>query len=127
MPNAKRKTVLLVEDDATIRSFVRLFAVRHGYEVFEAKDGLEGLGLAAHVSPDLVITDLAMPRLDGVELIKELRGSKMVELRTVPIIVISGADNKLLTDAVKAGASLVLSKPVLHRQLIDAIDSMLGK
>lgn len=82
------ETVLIVEDSRSMRMLLRCFLAREGYVVHEAEDGVEALEwLASHDDPDLLITDINMPRLDGFGLIEQIRGS--TERRNLPIVVLS--------------------------------------
>jgi len=83
--------ILVVDDDASIRSLLRGMLERQGYEVVEAEDGCEGLQCYWTALPDLVITDLQMPGMDGLELIMEVRRA----CPTAKIIAISGGQRAL--------------------------------
>ena len=127
MSNSAKKIVLLVEDDETISSFMRLFLVGAGYEVFSARDGLEALSMATNYKPDVIITDLAMPRMDGIRLIRELKQRPEKELKTVPVIGVSGAAEALQVQAISAGALVVLKKPIHRRTLLETVANALKK
>ena len=68
-------TILIVDDDATISSILAEVFRKEGFSVFTAGDGRAGLNLAYSMRPDLIIMDIVMPRMNGLEAIKELRGS----------------------------------------------------
>lgn len=85
---ARRKTVLLVEDDDSVRQLVRLSLERHDFEVVEASGGTEGLDLLDRHRPDAVVLDLMMPRGDGERLLTELRAAP--ETERTPVVVVSG-------------------------------------
>lgn len=120
-----KKKVLLVEDDEAIRTLLHLSIGRLGAEVYEAGDGLSALGVAAHITPDVIVTDLSMPHFDGVQLIKEIRAGHVPKLRAVPILCISGASEDTKKRAVEAGATIVLSKPKFRKPLIEALEKFL--
>lgn len=86
------KTILVVDDEADIALTLKAFIELHGFRVLTAFDGLEGLHKALDEPPDLVVTDITMPRMDGLELVNRMRAS--AALRMVPIIVISAHDHK---------------------------------
>lgn len=79
--------IVLIEDEAQIRRFLRATLTNQGYRCFEATTGAEGLVEASCRQPDLVLLDLGLPDLDGIEIIRRLR-----EWTTVPIIVLSARD-----------------------------------
>lgn len=122
MPDAQKK-VLVVEDDETIRNLIRLYLVRFPITIFEARDGLEGLALIAKIIPDLVITDITMPRMDGLELIKALQAVE--KLKAIPVIVITGTALPDPATLMKEGATAILHKPVTHGELRQAISVFL--
>src|SRR5689334_5030622 len=99
--------VLVIDDDEEHRTLVRAMLVGIGHEVVEAKDGKEGLQLVGKRRPDLVLTDISMPGLDGHEVISALR----VQHAGVPVIAISGGSavpkDELLVKAAKLGAAEV--------------------
>ena len=84
MPDGDGRTILLVEDEPQIRRLLRTTLAAHGYRLIESSTGEDGLQQAARRLPDLVIVDLGLPDLDGVDVIKRLR-----EWSTTPIIVLS--------------------------------------
>src|SRR3954471_11053346 len=103
--------VLLVEDAPFLRyAFGRLLRL-HGYEVMEANDGREALDCLDRFRPDLVLTDLMMPVMDGVELIRELRANP--ETAGIPIVAIT-ADATSMSEsrARAAGADDFIAKPI---------------
>jgi len=99
--------ILVVDDERPIRRFLRASLSAHGYAVVEAENGVEAIAsLTAH-HPDLVILDLSLPDMDGLEVLKHLR-----EWNTIPVIILSVRDNeeqKIL--ALDAGADDYLTKP----------------
>lgn len=100
-------TLLIVEDEAPIRRFLRATLPNEGYRLIEADSGEQGLRLAANQPPDLVILDLGLPDIDGLEVIRRLR-----EWSAIPIIVLSARDQeKEKIAALDAGADDYLTKP----------------
>ena len=119
--------LLLIEDDQTLRRALRIALVKSGYEVVEAGDGHEGL-LAFKAQPvDLVITDLIMPEMEGVETIHALRQLSPF----LPIIAISGggrgSPENYLHIAQKLGAAKAFAKPLEPSELCAAVASLLGE
>ncbi len=117
--------VLVIDDDEEHRTLVRHVLVGAGHEVEEALDGAEGLRAFGKRPPDLVLTDIDMPGLDGHEVIAALR----VQHARVPIIAVSGgsaiAKDELLLKASALGAVEVITKPFEFRQLIGAVERAL--
>lgn len=99
--------IVLIEDEAPIRRFLRTALGAEGFDVHEADDGRRGLAAAANRKPDLVILDLGLPDMDGVEVVRELRGWS-----AVPIIVLSARTmERDKIAALDAGADDYLAKP----------------
>ncbi len=117
--------VLVIDDDEEIRTLVKRMLVGEGHQVEEALDGAEGLRLFGKRPPDLVVTDINMPGLDGHEVITAIR----VRHAEVPIIAVSGgsaiAKDELLVKAFALGAVEVIMKPFEFQQLIGAVERAL--
>jgi len=120
--------ILVVEDDVPFGQMLVQMLRRDGHEVAVAVDGLEALRLAARIAPDLIITDILMPKMDGVETIIELtrRGSR------VPVIAMSGGRRAItaefnLESAKVLGVEVTLTKPFARADLRKAIDDALLK
>jgi len=115
------KTILTVDDSPTIRMLLRYALCSMGHAVAEAEDGVAALEwLAANDAPDLVITDINMPRMDGFDLVKSIRAHPA--LRNLPILVLSteSSDEKV-GRARSAGADGWIVKPFEPNQLASAI------
>lgn len=119
MSGESAKKILVVDDEVAILKFVSRVLKKKGFEVSLAKDGREGLKLADSIKPDLIITDIAMPDMDGIEFILTL-GSKN---KKAPIIAMSG--NKIGQNFFKAarifGAQGSMMKPFTARDLTRAV------
>ncbi|MEQ8787089.1 MAG: response regulator [Pirellulaceae bacterium] len=99
--------ILVIEDEQPIRRFLRASLASEGYRVAEASSGEEGLRIASHQPPDLVILDLGLPGVDGQEVLRKLR-----EWLTAPIIVLSARDQEQQKiDALDHGADDYVTKP----------------
>ena len=106
--------IVLVEDEAEIRRFLRVTLHAHGYRLFEATTGADGLVEVATRQPDAVIVDLGLPDMDGLDVIRKLR-----EWSSVPVIVLSargGERDKVL--ALDAGADDYIEKPFGTEELL---------
>lgn len=125
-PNTKKRStkLLVVEDNPDLRSYLGSILTRAGYHVFVAKDGEEGLNTVIAEKPDLVITDLMMPKLSGLDLIKEIR--KKEEFHSLPVILLTAkADATTRKELHGEGADLYLSKPFLESELLSVIRNAL--
>ncbi|MCP4717308.1 MAG: diguanylate cyclase [Deltaproteobacteria bacterium] len=112
------KTILVADDDMTVRRFIRSLLELHKYKVMEVADGAEALNYAKRVSDiDLVITDYEMPKMNGVDLSLQLR--KIYDKEHMAILGISSAEQKTLSARfLKAGANDFLKKPFLSEELL---------
>jgi len=109
--------ILVIDDEQAIRRFLRVSLKAHGHQVFEAETGEEGLAVAASQRPDVVILDLGLPDMDGVEVTQKLR-----EWTRTPVIVLSVRDQEETKVAVlDAGADDYLTKPFGVRELLARI------
>ncbi len=118
--------ILLIEDDEGTRSMLRRTLQHASYDTLEAEDGRVGLKLLSEHSVDLVITDIIMPEVEGIELIRNLRANKP----NLPIIAISGGGRMgpegYLNLAKTIGAAKVLAKPFEMEELLSAVKELLG-
>ena len=119
------KTVLSVDDSASIRQMVKLTLTGAGYTVIQAGDGAEGLTKARESAVDLVVTDLNMPVMNGLGLIRELR--KLPAYKGVPIIFLTTeSDAAMKQEAKVAGATGWITKPFQQEQLVAVVRKVLG-
>ena len=110
MPN-----ILVVDDNADTRGLMKAILERQGLEVRFAVDGLDGIEKARQESPVLIITDIAMPNLNGIEMIGQLRA--MPEFKNAPILAITSYGIEKAMEAREAGASHALARPI-HNDLL---------
>jgi len=119
------RTILAVDDSISIRQMVKLALNRGGYDVISAEDGNDGLAKARASKADMVITDLNMPGMNGLALIREIR--KLPSYTGVPIIFLSTeSDAGLKAEAKQAGATGWIVKPFQAEQLLAAVRKVLG-
>lgn len=117
--------ILVIEDYSDSRTLLSSLLRAKGYKVVEASDGREGLLQANRVTPDLILMDLAMPRMDGIEATRQLR--QRHTLSQVPIFVISAyVTNDVRRDALAAGCTEVFPKPFDIEALLSKIKERLG-
>jgi DNA-binding response OmpR family regulator len=112
-----RHKLLIIEDDAMVQDSIASLLDLAGYTVVAAGDGCEGLVVLSEERPDLVITDVVMPRLNGIEMIRSVRRFPSV-LSRVPIIVLTGSVSEFGSEAISAGADRALAKPVDLKALL---------
>jgi DNA-binding response OmpR family regulator len=118
-------TILLVEDDPSVRELLKVLLEVEGYDIVEARDGLEGLRKAGDVKPDLVIIDLMMPEVDGERVIARLRAQPSME--RMPVIVVSGRYEALDRCRDLIGGENVFAKPFEPVKLLDRIGVLVGR
>jgi DNA-binding response OmpR family regulator len=104
------RKILVVDDNLDTRELTHLHLTTEGFVVVVASDGREGLYMAVAEQPDLIITDLSLPELSGIELVKQLRAQP--ELDNVPILVLTAFGNEEMDEAIRAGAHRAMNKPV---------------
>ncbi len=114
--------LLIVDDEPTDRVILADILERMGHEVYVASDGEEAFKTYLKNSIEIVITDLEMPRVDGLEFIESVRA---LFPRAV-IIAVSGKGQTLLDEAKRTGAFMVFSKPIDAHELVEALNSGTG-
>ncbi len=119
------KNILSVDDSASIRQMVKITLAGAGYGVVEACDGAEALSKAKATAMSMVVTDLNMPNMDGLVLIRELR--KLPQYRGVPIIFLTTeSDEEKKKEAKAAGATGWITKPFKQEQLLAVVKKVIG-
>lgn len=119
-------TILVVEDDDAIRNNITRLLKLEGYEVSAAADGVEALERARALRPDVVISDINMPRMDGFALVEALRGD--AALATTAVMMLTALDDRAsMRRGMKAGADDYLAKPFTRIELLEALDGLLKK
>lgn len=119
------KTILTVDDSASIRQMVGLTLTTAGYTVLEAVDGSDGYDKATSSAVDAVITDLNMPRMNGIEFIRKYRAHP--SSKGVPVILLTTeSDEGLKREAKEAGASGWIVKPFNQDQLLAVVKKVAG-
>ena len=118
------KTILLVDDSASLRQVVSIALSRAGYEVIEAGDGKEALSKLAGTRVNLIISDVNMPNMDGITMVKEIK--KSPSHKFTPIIMLTteaGADKK--NEGKEAGVKAWVVKPFKPEQMLDAVSKLI--
>ncbi len=120
-------TILCIDDETLVRQDVAEELREAGYKVLEADDGREGLEMILYHRPDMVISDIIMPRMDGYQLIKELR-DKYHLLDKLPFIFLTGLkQNHQIVSGLNIGALNYLTKPVNFRLLLTTVAARLNQ
>lgn len=119
------KHILIVDDDDMMRSFVKELLTINKFKITEADNGKSGLKAFLENTPDLVITDIIMPEMEGISFIKELRSHD----KSIPIIAMTGNVHgrmeEFLDISAKLGADEILRKPIKSQDFLEAINKLL--
>jgi len=123
----QRKHVLVVEDSLTVRELERKLLEKRGYSVTVAVDGMDGWNALRTTQFDLVVTDIDMPRMDGIELVTLIKRDAL--LKTVPVMIVSYKDrDEDRRRGLDAGADYYLAKGSFHDEaLLDAVHDLIGE
>jgi DNA-binding response OmpR family regulator len=123
-PHAQSQgSILLVEDDRSVRRYLEVILQRAGYEVIVASDGLEAMKLVLASTVDAVVTDAVMPHLSGHELCRFLR--RHTKLARLPIIILSGMEREASATEEKNCADIYLAKPVRPEELLACLERLI--
>jgi two-component system, cell cycle response regulator DivK len=116
-PRARRLgRILIVDDFPDAVEMYRMYLTHFGYEVISAEDGSSAVAMALRLVPDVIVMDLSMPRMDGIQAIGELKGQRRT--RHIPIILLTGFPERAINEgALEAGADVFLTKPCLPDDL----------
>jgi two-component system sensor histidine kinase and response regulator WspE len=125
--HSPRKRILIVEDSLTVREVERELLQSHGYHVETAIDGVDGWNAVRESSYDLVISDIDMPRMDGIALVKAIKQD--LHLKTIPVMIVSYKDRKEDRQrGLDAGADYYLTKGSFHDDtLMEAVIDLIGE
>src|SRR5688572_26063207 len=121
-PVAAMRYVLVVEDDPTLRELYRSTLALAGYSVVAVEDGIDALRRVEHRRPDALVLDLALPRVSGRDVERELRSNP--ETRDIPIVIVSGTD---VSDLDPTNFACVLRKPISAEKLVAAVQDCLRR
>lgn len=126
MQMSKGQTILLVDDEKDILEFLQYNLEREGYKVFVANDGLEGVEMAQKVSPDLILMDVMMPRMDGIEACQTIRQDLQLNSPLIAFLT-SRAEDYSQVAGFEAGADDYITKPIRPRLLISKVEALLRR
>jgi len=123
---ARLPTVLVVDDSLTVRKITNRLLAREGYQVFTAKDGQDALEQMVELIPDVILSDIEMPRMDGFELARNIRADQ--RLSSIPIIMISSRTaDKHRSHAAELGVKHFLGKPYQEEELLGLIAQFIAE
>lgn len=123
MAEREKMRILIVDDEKTIRRFLKATLVSHGYAVFEAANGVEALKYAVSSHPDVIILDLGLPDMDGIDIVRQIR-----ERSKTPIIILSvREDESDKIAALDAGVDDYLTKPFHAGEMLARIRAVMRR
>jgi CheY-like chemotaxis protein len=121
-----KKTIMVVDDNPDIITIVKTILEGRGYTVFSASSGAELLSMLATQKPDLIILDIMMPEMDGLEVLTRLKGK--TETSTIPVILLTAkVQYEDVLGGYKLGADYYITKPFTSTQLVNGINLLLGE
>ncbi len=121
--NGRAAKVMVVDDDSTLRSLIRVRLKKSGFEVIEAGDGKAAVNCFLRVSPDIVLMDANMPGMDGFEATRQLKS--LPEGKQIPILMVSGLeDDESVDKAFGAGATEYITKPICWPLLVHRLENI---
>jgi DNA-binding response OmpR family regulator len=121
-----KKAILVVDDELGALTLIGIMLERGGFEVLKARDARSALSLLDEQTPDLIILDVMMPGMNGIDLCQAIRQREVT--RGTPILILSArGDADSIIRGVEAGANDYLPKPILHHDLVTKVKSMLGE
>jgi len=125
---AERRKILIADDEPSIREILSIQLARMGYEVLIAADGVEALAVYEKEKPDLVILDVMMPRMNGLEACQKIRALEKKSGRRVPVIFLTARDTTHdKTSAALSGGDEFVAKPVSLQELRERVEAALSK
>lgn len=118
------KKILIVDDEEPVREVLKAALTEKGYAVSEAKNGMEGFTLFQKTNPDIILTDVRMPGLSGIEITKRIKHLK----EDIDVIIMTGfGSEELVVKALRAGASNYIKKPIVFDDLFNILENIIYK
>jgi len=117
---SEKKNILIIDDEEDIRIILKAFLENEGYNVYEAKNGFEGIEIAKEKDIDLILLDIMMPQMDGFETLKKLRDDEKTAY--IPVIMLTGLNEKSkVKNAINQGVTYYITKPFDNIELASKI------
>ncbi|MEZ4917543.1 MAG: response regulator transcription factor [Saprospiraceae bacterium] len=123
---AKTKKILIVDDEPDIIEFLQYNLKREGFEVISASDGKQGIQVAEREKPDLILLDIMMPEIDGVETCRQLRSNKAFDQTPIAFLTARDEDFSQIT-ALDVGGDDYITKPIKPRVLLSRINALIRR
>ena len=121
-----KRDILIVGDEIGALTLIGIMLERGGFNVLKARDANSALSVLEENNPDLIILDVMMPGMDGIELCQVIR--KRDATTKTPVLILSArGDAESIIRGIEAGANDYLPKPILHHDLVSKVRSMLGQ
>lgn len=121
-----KRDILVVDDEIGALTLIGIMLERGGFNVLKARDAKAALAVLDENNPDLIILDVMMPGMDGIELCQVIRGRE--DTGKTPVLILSArGDAESIIRGIEAGANDYLPKPILHHDLVSKVRSMLGQ
>jgi DNA-binding response OmpR family regulator len=121
-----RRKILLVDDSATTHMWIRMILNKSEYDMVSARDGQEGVEVALTQLPDLILMDVVMPRMDGFEACRVLRGHQATS--GIPIVMVTTrSEARSVENGFMSGCSDYVTKPIDGLELLSKVRSFLGE
>lgn len=120
------KTVLLVDDSAAIRDVVKIYLMGMPFEFLEADSAERGISVLGVMPVDLVIADVKLPGMNGIDFVKRVRAHELPRVRKVPLVLLTGqTSDAIRTEGMVAGADAVLNKPINSAAILPLLQRLL--
>lgn len=121
-----KRHILVVDDEIGALTLIGIMLERGGFDVLKARDAQAALAILEETVPDLIILDVMMPGMNGIELCQVIRQS--APTTKTPVLILSArGDAESIIKGIEAGANDYLPKPILHHDLVSKVRSMLGQ
>lgn len=119
------KTVLIVDDEASVRKLLAATLTQRGHRTLQAVDGTDALRLARCEHPDVILLDVLMPDIDGIDVCRALKADPRTR-RSVVVVLTAEHGKRLEEEAKAAGAALIITKPFSPLALLDLVERLLA-
>ena len=121
------RRILIVDDNEDISFLIEHILHSNGYETLIANDGEQAIQIVSSQNIDLVLLDLSLPGISGLEVLTQLKASAGEEISKIPVVIITAHSSEAdYTDAIEIGASAYILKPFTPQALTEAVDNILG-